>query len=187
MSIEPLMPRQPVPALDLPTVDGGRWRLADQAPENFTLIVFYRGRHCPICSMYLGDLNGKAGEFAEKGVSILAASSDVAERAADARSAWGLDRLTVGHSLSLDDARAWGLYISAGRGKTSIGIEEPALFNEPGVFLVRPDGTLYYAAVQSMPFARPNFGDLLKAVDFALTKNYPARGEIVDHRAAAAE
>jgi hypothetical protein len=50
------------------------------------------------------------------------------------------------------------------------------------VFLVRPDGTLYYAAVQSMPFVRPNFGDLLKAVDFAIDKDYPARGDVVDHK-----
>jgi nitric oxide reductase subunit B len=61
--------------------------------------------------------------------------------------------------------------------KTSIGIEEPALFSEPGVFLVRPDGTLYYGAVQTMPFARPSFQDLLGAIDFAIAKDYPARGE----------
>jgi hypothetical protein len=28
-----------------------------------------------------------------------------------------------------------------------------------------------------MPFARPQFQDLLGAIDFAITKNYPARGE----------
>jgi hypothetical protein len=28
-----------------------------------------------------------------------------------------------------------------------------------------------------MPFARPQFADLLGAVDFALAKDYPARGE----------
>ena len=59
----------------------------------------------------------------------------------------------------------------------SFGIEEPPLFSEPGVFLVRPDGTLYYGAVQTMPFARPQFQDLLGAVDVAISKNYPARGE----------
>ena len=76
-------------------------------------------------------------------------------------------------------ARQWGLYISASRGKTSIGIEEPALFAEPGVFIVRPEGTLYYGAVQTMPFARPHFDELLAALDFALEKNFPARGEYI--------
>ena len=82
-----------------------------------------------------------------------------------------------GYGLSLRSAQQWGLYISASRGKTSIGIEEPALFSEPGVFLVRPDGTLYYGAVQTMPFARQQFQDLIGAIDFAIAKDYPARGE----------
>ena len=84
---------------------------------------------------------------------------------------------TVGHSLTIGAARSWGLYISTGRGMTSAGVEEPALFNEPGVFLVRPDRTLYWAAVQSMPFARPHFRDILGALDFVIAKDYPARGE----------
>ncbi|OZA72414.1 MAG: alkyl hydroperoxide reductase, partial [Polynucleobacter sp. 39-46-10] len=85
--------------------------------------------------------------------------------------------LRMGYGLSLDVARQWGLYISTSRGLTSIGIEEPALFSEPAVYIVRPDTSLYYGAVQTMPFARPNFTDLLGAIDFALAKDYPARGE----------
>ena len=81
------------------------------------------------------------------------------------------------NNLSIATGRAWGLYVSTGRGDTSIGIEEPALFTEPGLFLVRPDGTLYWAAVQTMPFARPGFADVLKALDFVIAKDYPARGE----------
>jgi hypothetical protein len=34
-----------------------------------------------------------------------------------------------------------------------------------------------YAAVQAMPFARPPFSELLQAIDFAIVKDYPARGE----------
>ena len=67
--------------------------------------------------------------------------------------------------------------------KGLIGFEEPALFSEPGLFLVRPDGTLYFGTVQTMPFARPNFREILGALDFVLAKGYPARGEIVDHKA----
>ncbi len=36
---------------------------------------------------------------------------------------------------------------------------------------------LAYNAAQIMPFARPPFQDLLGAIDFAVAKNYPARGE----------
>lgn len=181
--IKPLMPRQPVPALELPTIGGGTWRLADQRPGNFTMVVFYRGRHCPQCRTYLADLNAKADDFKAKGVEMVIASTDDQARAAETKSEWKLDKLTVAYGLSLDKAREWGLYISSGRGPTSIGVEEPPLFAEPGLFLVRPDGTLYFASVQTMPFARPQFGDILKALDFVIAKNYPARGEVVDHKA----
>jgi hypothetical protein len=63
--------------------------------------------------------------------------------------------LRFGYELSLATARTWGLYISTSRGVTSIGIEEPVRFSEPGMFLVAPDRTLFYGAVQTMPFARP--------------------------------
>jgi hypothetical protein len=81
------------------------------------------------------------------------------------------------YGLDLGLARQWGLYISTSKGKTSIGLDEPALFSEPGVFLIKPDQTLYYGSTQTMPFARPAFSDLLAAVDFAIQKDYPARGE----------
>lgn len=181
--VKPLMPRQPVPALEVPTVGGGRWNLADQRPERFTLLVFYRGLHCPVCAKYLRELSATLDAFKARGVEAIALSSDSKERAEQAKANWQLGELTLGYDLSLDKAREWGLYLSIGRGKTSIGIEEPPVFNEPAVYLVRPDGTLYYGAVQTMPFARPHFGELLTAVDFALQKDYPARGEIVDHRA----
>jgi hypothetical protein len=87
------------------------------------------------------------------------------------------EKLRFGYDLPLQMARDWGLYISTSRGKTSIGIEEPALFAEPGLFLINPDQTLYYMSVQSMPFVRPHFSELLSAVDFAIEKSYPARGE----------
>ncbi|PKO89775.1 MAG: alkyl hydroperoxide reductase [Betaproteobacteria bacterium HGW-Betaproteobacteria-12] len=177
MSITALMPRQPVPALDLALTGGGRFVLGADPAERFDLIVFYRGLHCPICAKYLLELERLAPEFAQRGVRLVAVSSDEAERAqamADKVKAAGM---SIGYGLSLASARQWGLYISASRGKTSIGIEEPALFSEPGVFLVRPDGTLYYGAVQTMPFARPQFQDLLGAIDFAIAHDYPARGE----------
>jgi hypothetical protein len=80
-------------------------------------------------------------------------------------------------ALTLTVARQWGLYISSSRGKSSIKVEEPSLFSEPGVFPIRPDATLYYGAVQTMPFARPPFSELLQAIDFVIAKDYPARGE----------
>jgi peroxiredoxin len=172
-----LKPRQSVPALEVETLDGS-WSLADQQPENFTLIVFYRGLHCPICGKYVPELDKLADDFAAIGVTCLVASSDVRERAEQAKADWGLQKLEIGYGLSVEQARDWGLHRSASRGKTSIGIDEPAEFNEPGLFIVRPDNTLYWAQVSTMPFARPHFREILGALKFALDNDYPARGEL---------
>jgi hypothetical protein len=68
--------------------------------------------------------------------------------------------------------RAWRLYISH-----SIKESEPPLFSEPSLFLIKPDRTLFAVQISSMPLARPPLADILKAVDFVVEKNYPARGE----------
>jgi peroxiredoxin len=172
-----LMPRQPVPDLEVPLVDGGPWRLAEQAPENFTLICFYRGLHCPICKTYVKELDRLVGDFGQRGVGVVAISSDTAERAGQTVADWKLEQLPVGYGLALDTARAWGLYVSSSRGKTSLGIVEPERFSEPGVFALRPDRTLYMASVNTMPFARTHFSEILGAIDFILKNDYPARGE----------
>ena len=172
-----LKPRQAVPPLEVTTLDSRSWKLADRRPDSFTMIVFYRGLHCPQCSRYVKGLADQLGEFEERGVEVIAISADGRERAEQAKQQWQLDGLEIGYGLSLDQARAWGLYISNSRGVTSVGIEEPRQFNEPGLFLVRPDGRLYWAAVQSVPFARPQFDEVLKAIDFITSKDYPPRGD----------
>ncbi len=177
MMLHALLPRHPVPALNVPLTSGGRFVLGAAPGERFDLVVFYRGLHCPICAKYLIELERLAAEFAQRGVNIIAVSSDDEDRGKQMAEKVKASGLSFGYGLSLKSARQWGLYISESRGKTSIGIEEAPLFSEPGVFLVRPDGTLYYGAVQTMPFARPQFQDLLGAIDFAIAKDYPARGE----------
>ena len=170
-------PRKPTPDLEVQTVDGDTWRLSEQSPENFTMIVAYRGLHCPICKTYLRDLDRNYEEFRKRGVDTIVVSTDDKERAEASKKEWGLENLPVGYGMSIDKAREWGLYVSTGRGKTSAGVEEPDQFNEPGLFLVRPDKTLYAANIATMPFARPHFKEVLGAVDFILDKDYPPRGE----------
>lgn len=168
----PVKPRTKIPALDLPTVGGGRFDLAARHPASFTMLVFYRGLHCPICKTYLRDLDRRLDEFVERGVDAIAISTDTKERAEQSRKDWGVERLAIAYDLSIEQARQWGLYISA-----SIKEGEPPLFAEPGLFLIRPDGTLYCDSIQTMPFARPSFADVLQAVAFVTERNYPARGE----------
>lgn len=172
-----LIPRQPVPELEVPLLGGGRYRLAEQPDAAFHLLVFYRGLHCPVCAKYLTELERLWEQFQQRQISVLALSTDTEARAAAMAAKIQAKHLPFGHSLPLATARAWGLSLSRSRGKTSIGIEEPELFTEPGLFLVRPDGSLYWASTQTMPFARPRFDDILAALDFVHANDYPARGE----------
>lgn len=172
-----LMPRQAVPSLAVDTLSGVRWDLAESRAERFDLVVFYRGLHCPICRGYIGELDRLVEDFSRRGVSVMALSSDTEDRARRTHDEWRLQNLDLGYGLDLDEAREWGLFVSTSRGMTSIGVEEPALFSEPGVFLVRTDGTLYWSIVQTMPFSRPHFKEMLAAIDFVIENDYPARGE----------
>lgn len=171
-----LTPRKPTPDLSLPLAGGGTFTLSKEGTERGVILCFYRGLHCPICAAYLAELARLAPEFEQRGYSVVAISSDEEERAAEMQGKMR-SPLRVAYGLKLSEARDWGLYISEGRGKTSIGLEEPKLFSEPGLFIVNADQTLYFGATQTMPFSRPHFSELLKAVDFAIEKNYPARGE----------
>lgn len=166
-----LMPRQPVPELHVQTLDHGIYDLSQENPENFNLVVFYRGNHCPVCAKYLPQYDQNLEKFKDLGVSVVAISSNTEELARKSQKDWDLKHLRVGHSLSEDQARHWGLFISKGMD------HEPDRFSEPGLFLVRPNGTLYASAVQTMPFARPDVKELLGGIKYINENGYPARGE----------
>lgn len=172
-----LIPRQKTPDLKLPTLDHGEFDLTTEASERGTVICFYRGLHCPICAKYLAELQRLEPEFTKRGVATLAVSSDDVERTRAMAEKLDATTLRFAYDLPLTVARDWGLYISTSRGTTSIGIEEPALFAEPGLFMVSPGQTLYYGSVQTMPFVRPHFSELIGAIDYAIKADYPARGE----------
>lgn len=165
-------PGQPVPDLDLPLAGGGRFSLTGEKPGAFTMPVFYRGLHCPICKSYLADLDSKIDAFKAIGVSAVAVTSEMQDRAEQAKKEWGLDKLPLAYGMPIALGREWGLSVSS-----AISEKEPRQFLEPGLFLVRPDLTLYAASVQTMPFARPSFGELLSALQFIVKNNYPARGD----------
>ena len=167
-----LIPGNKAPALDLPLTIRARFVLAEQRPDNFTLLVFYRGKHCPICRKYLEELGSRIDDIAGAGLNPFAISMDSKERAMVVDEEWDTGDLPLVYDLSQEQAREWGLYISSARE----GSEEPERFSEPGLFLVRPDGTLYLAQVQSAPFTRPSIDQLLEGVHHAVKNDYPPRG-----------
>ena len=167
-----IKPQSKVPSLEVNLINDTQWRLKEQTPDKYTLIVFYRGIHCPICKKYLEELKNKMQKFIDRGVNLIAISMDTEEKAKKTGSTWDISSLPVGFEMNEEKAREWGLYISKG-----ISDKEPDLFSEPGVFLIKKDHTLFFSAVQTMPFARPDFNEILNAIDFVEKEDYPARGE----------
>ncbi len=165
-----LTPGDPAPALSLPLVGGGTWTLAEETPQTCTMIVVYRGLHCPICNTYLNKLQDRLEAFTQAGVNVIAITTDTADRATQAKTDWGLDALRMASDLTPAQASEWGLWLSQ-----SINENEAQIFAEPGLFWVLPDGRLYLADVANMPFARPDL-DLLLARTGAIAKGYPPRG-----------
>ena len=46
-----LVPNMQAPNLDVSLVNGDTWKLSEISPKSFTMVIFYRGLHCPICKM----------------------------------------------------------------------------------------------------------------------------------------
>lgn len=173
-----LMPRQPVPSLAVDTVDGEGFDLSKAKPQHFLMIVFYRGLHCAVCNTYIRELDRLHEEFARRGIDVVAISSDTRDRAIETQRKWGLSNVRLGYELPIDKARDWNLYVSSSRGRATNGIEEPSVFSEPGIFVIRPDRTLYWGNISTMPFARPHFSEIIQAFDLVQKIDYPARGEL---------
>lgn len=169
-----LKPRQPTPELDVPVIQGGRWSLAEQRPTHFTVVVFYRGVHCPLCKEYIQQLDGLVDAFAAVGAdALVAVSGDDVDRAAKALTEWELRNIRLGYGQSLDSMREWGLYISK-----AIREGQPNAFGEPALFIIRPDRTLYAAIQTTMPFMRPNLAEAVSTIEWVVANDYPARGEV---------
>jgi peroxiredoxin len=165
-------PTQSAPDLTVPLLQGGAYRLIDQRPRTFTMVVFFRGLHCPMCRAQLRELERRLGELVGRGIDVIAVSGETRERTIQLAHEWKLDHLPLAYGLSVGQMRAWGLFISHG-----LNGNEPALFNEPGLFLISPDHTVYYASILSMPVGRPRLDDLLGGIDYWIAHGYPARGE----------
>ncbi len=172
-----LIPGNAVPELKIETLAHGTFDLDRDKGENGTLVIQYRGLHCPICIRQMGEVEAALDEFAELGVEVIMLSTDSEERAAETVGKAGTERLRVGHSLPLSEARDdWGLYLSKGREGTA----EAPFFAEPGHFYIAPDRSLYFAWTQSTPFGRPSIADIKGGIKYALDNQYPPRGTYTD-------
>ena len=166
-----LLSGSPAPELDVPLAQGGRWRLSEQRPEKFTLVVVFRGFHCSFCKPEIEKLQTKLLEFSAIGIAVLAVSMDSEDHAANALVEWAITDLPFAYGLTVRQARAWGLYISK-----RVKQQEPEIFSEPGAFLIRPSGTLYAEFQSTAPWLRLDFDLLLRGIQVAIKRGTPPRG-----------
>ena len=157
--------------LDLSLINNTRWSLTDQSTD-WSMIVVYRGLHCPICKSQLKTLSDQLEDFSSAGVSVVAASMDTKETASKSHQDWGLDALPIAYGVEKDFVERFGLYLSS-----AINEKEPETFSEPAILLFK--GATYYAGwIQTIPFARPQFEDVLKGIKFIEKEDYPPRGKL---------
>ena len=173
-----ITPTRKAPSLVLPTVYHGEFNLFNESPKKFTMAIFIRGLHCPLCITYLKEITTYLSTLSDLGVDYVIISADDQTRATQMLQKVGSTELRFAYSLDIEKAKEWNLYISKGKGKTSIGVEELDFFPEPGLFLIKPDKTIFSVYIQSMPFARPQFKDIVNSLNFIIEKKYPARGNI---------
>lgn len=90
----------------------------------------------------LRELDRRLDDLASRGVEVIAVSAESEEHTSQIQREWKLDRLALAYGLTEEQMRAWGLFVSRG---TAEG--EPALFSEPALFLIEPDGSVYYESI----------------------------------------
>jgi len=161
----------PFPAVAVPRLGGGE--VAPAAGEGWRLLVVYRGKHCPLCKIYLKSLDGMLDDFAAAGVSVMAVSGDPEEKAAaDVQEhAW---RFPLGYGMSVEQMRTLGLYVSEPRSPQ----ETDRPFPEPGLFLINPAGQVQIVDISNAPFARPDLAGILRGAKLIQERQYPIRGTL---------
>lgn len=156
--------------LTLPKLGGGEITIAGPR-ENWSLVVVYRGKHCPRCKKYLNILNDMRQDWYDAGFDIAVVSADPMDKAQADQDSFGW-QFDLGYDLSTDQMAALGLYVSDPLSET----ETDRRFAEPGTFVIRPDGSLLLIAISNGPSARPDLSELLDGMIFTKDNNRPPRG-----------
>lgn len=168
-----LKPGTPAPALAFDTVRHGRFELAAGAPVGGTYLAFHRGRHCKWSRLWLKELDDRIGDFALRGLRVVALSGEDLEATTALKEQMQLIRLPMGHSLDIEAVAAdWGLCLT----RASAEEGAPALHWEPAQAWVRADGRLGLMAVQSGPNLWADATNTIRAIETTMNK-YPERGQ----------
>lgn len=165
-------PGTKAPDLVCETLKHGRFDAAESPPPGGTFVAFHRGSHCKWTRMYLKELDDRIGDYALRGVRVLALSSESAEATAALAEKMQLIRLPLGYGADPEAMAAdWGLWLT----RASAEEEAPALHWEPAQAWIKADGTLGAYAVQSGPNLWADATNTIRAIETTMNK-FPERG-----------
>ena len=162
------------PEMSLPQFGGGKLSLGKpQDGRDWQMVVIYRGRHCPLCTRYLTQIEELKQEFYNLGVDIIAVSGDSEAQVQSHMSKMSIN-FPVAYGLSIEQMQELGLYISTPRSPQ----ETDHPFAEPGLFVINDQGQVQLVDISNGPFARPELQTLVNGLKFVRNpdNNYPIRG-----------
>ena len=162
------------PDISTPKFGGGELSLSKPAEGyDWKAVVVYRGKHCPLCTKYLKQLNELKPQFNELGVDVIAVSGDPEEKAKIQLEQINPD-FEVGYDLTIEQMQELGLYTSDPRSPQ----ETDKPFAEPGFFVINDEGKAQIIDISNAPFARPELESMLMGLKFLRNpeNNYPIRG-----------
>jgi len=169
-SMPAIKPADPFPPIEFHMMSGGSERLSDNKGR-WTLLIVYRGDHCPRCKTYVARLHELAAGYAEREVDLRLASmdsEDIARRNMD-ENGW---TLPVAHSLSIAECQQLALYLT----DHEPGNEQAGVYAEPGLFLINPEGLTQVIATSNSPSVRPDLEVVLDGIIGTQDRNLPIRG-----------
>ncbi len=148
-----------------------------EGDKDWKLVVVYRGKHCPLCTKYLNQLEHHVARLLEIGVDVAAVSGDSATQLEAHR-----EKLEVTfplyYGLTIEQMQELGLYVSHPRSPE----ETDHPFPEPGLFVINADGNVQVVDISNNPFVRPDLEALVSGLAWIRDpdNNYPIRGTYAD-------
>ncbi|NLS14069.1 redoxin family protein [Vibrio sp. SM6] len=157
--------------LDSSTVVLGR----PDGKATWQAVFVYRGKHCPLCTEYLNEIERFLPAFEAAGVGVIAVSADAEHQLAE-----HMDKLNVSfpiaYGLTEDELKTLGVYISTPRSE----LETDHNFAEPALFVVNDEGNLHVVDLSNNPYVRPELNALTRGLAWIRDPNnhYPIRGTL---------
>ena len=174
MHSQKLQAGSPFPTITLQPLNGEAIELSPQHnSSDWTLLVIYRGQHCPLCTQYLNELQQHASTLSEAGVKVIALSADSKAQLKAHQQALHVN-FPIAYGLTLEQMQALGLYISKPRSEE----ETDHYFAEPALFVINQDNQLQIVELANNPFIRPNLTLFVAGIQWLRdpNNNYPIRG-----------